>query len=357
MGSAELRQRLYRRGRAAIAILKRARVPLLAVLIAGCAVTPALASEDVPTQAPTVIPPTLQALQQKMALIHFNTARVSVRYVAGDFDPVVGGELAAGSAGSNRLITTTSTTLSYSPRALVSTSTLDGAFGKHKLHRKVTERLIGRSLYVDIPSLARSDGGRPWVRSEEQLIAKPESGGEGEPLTAVFGALSPALAAVPQPGASGTFAGLSEDLGAAQSVHEVASLTPLTIDGQPVTGFTASIPVASLLARQVSPEQLRRLLATAKPDEKTAVLEVFIAPSGLPVRTTVELGAGAEGVAVQEDVLALEVPVSVTPPPADRTITQAQLDRLESKRHPAHKTPRSARASCVGASQSGARRA
>ncbi len=318
-------------------MLKRARVPLWVALIAGCTVTPALASEGAPAPAPTpapvVIPPTLQALQQKMALIHFNTAHVSVRSVFGDFTPVISGELAAGDRGSNRLITTTSTTLSYSPRALTATSTLDGAFGKHAIHRQVTERLIGRSLYVDIPALARSDGGRPWVRSEEQLTAKPQDGGEGEPLTAAFSALTPALATVPQPGASGTFAGLGADFRAAQSIHQIASLTPLTIDGQPVSGFTASIPVASLLAPHVSPQQLRRLLASAKPDEKTAALELFIAPSGLPVRTAVELGAGAEGVAIQEDVLGLEVPLHVAPPPADRTITQARLDRRESKRH------------------------
>jgi hypothetical protein len=253
--------------------------------------------------------------------------------VLGDFDPVHGGELAAGAHDSNRLITTTSTALSYSPRALLSTSTLDSAIGKHTLHRKVTERVIGKRLYVDIPSLARSDGGRPWVRSEERLLAKPHGANEGEPLAAVFAALSPALAPTPQPGEHGTFIGLAEDLAAAQSVHEVASLTPLTVDGQPVTAFTAIIPVASLLARYASPERLKQLLASARPDEKTVALEVFIAPSGLPVRTT-----------VQEDVLGLEVPVLVMPPPADRTITQARLEKLESKRPSTHMRRRAARA-------------
>ncbi len=311
---------------------------LLLVALGASGVAPAALAADAPVAlsapaasapTPAVVPPALQALEQKLAQIHFNTARVSVRSVLGDFDPVVGGELAAGGHDSNRLITTTSTALSYSPRALVSTSTLDSAVGKHTLHRKVTERVIGKSLYVDIPSLARSDGGRPWVRSEEHLVAKSHGANEGEPLAAVFAALSPALAPTPQPGEHGTFVGLAEDLATAQSIHEVASLTPLTVDGQPVTGFTASIPIASLLARQVPPKQLKQLLAAARPDEKTVALEVFIAPSGVPVRTTVELGAGEEGVGVQEDVLALEVPVTVAPPPADLTITQARLDKLE----------------------------
>jgi hypothetical protein len=340
-----LRQSLHWGRGTAIAMPKRLRVWSLTALITAGAATPALAVEGPPTQAPTVIPPTLQALQQKMAEIHFNTARVSIRSVLGDFNPVVRGELATGGAGSNRLITTTSTALSYSPRALTSTSTLDEVLGKHKLHRKFTERLISRSLYFDIPTLARTDGGRPWVRSEEHSVAKPHDSGEDEPLAVVFAALSPALATVPQPGAHGTFAGLSEDLAAAQSVHEISSLTPLTVDGEPVSGFTASIPIASLLAHWGSPERLRRLLATAKPDEKTVALEVFIAPSGLPVRTTTEFGAGEEGIAIQEDVLGLDVPVVVTPPPAALTITQARLDRLESKCPPKRKTSRSVRPS------------
>jgi hypothetical protein len=328
-----------------MATLKRVQAPLLVVLIMGGAVTPALAAEGTLAPTPAVVPPALPPLEQKMAQLRFNTARVSVRSVLGNFDPVVGGELAAGGAGSNRLITTTSTALSYSPRAFASTSTLDGAFGKHMLHKKLRERLIGRSLYIDVPSLARSDGGRPWVRSEERFLAKPHDGGEGEPLAAVFAALSPALAPIPQPGDHGTFVGLSEELGAARSIHEVASLTPLMVDGQPVTGFTASIPVASLLVSRVSPKQLKQLLAAARPDEKTVALEVLIAPSGLPVRTTVELGAGEEGVAIQEDVLALEIPVLVVPPPADKTITQARLERLEGKCPPTRKRRRSARSS------------
>jgi hypothetical protein len=286
-------------------------------------------------------------LEQKLAQIRFNTARVSVRSVFGDFDPLVDGELAAGERDSNRLITTTNTALSYSPRAYDSTSTLDSAIGKHTLHRKVTERVIGTHLYVDVPSLAHSDGGRPWVRSEERFLTKSPGANEGEPLAAIFAALSPALVVPPEPGEHGTFADLSEELSFAQSIHEITSLTPLTVDGQPVSGFIASIPVASLLARRVSPKQLPQLLAAARPDEQTVTLEVFIATSGVPVRTTVELGAGEEGTAIQEDLLALEVPVVLTPPPAAKTITQARLDKLENKRGPARKRRRAARASAA----------
>jgi hypothetical protein len=323
-------------------------VPLLLALAAGGLAPVARADAGSPAPPPAPAPPALQALEQKMAQIRFNTARVSLRTVLGDFDPVAGGELAADGAVANRLITTTSALLSYSPRAFAATSTLDGAFGRRVLHREAKERLIGRSLYVDVPSLARSDGGRPWVRSEERRVAGADGGNEGEPLAAAFAALAPAVAIDPQPGESGNFVGLSEDLRAAQSIHEIASLTPLTVDGQPVSGFTASIPAASLLAHRVSPRQLRRLLATAKADEKIVALEVFIAPSGLPVRATLELGAGEEGVGIQEDVLGLEVPVVLAPPPADKTITQARLDRLKSRCPHACKRRRAAAAARCG---------
>jgi hypothetical protein len=327
--------------------MKRICLLFPVLLAAGSLACTAFAAEGAPAPAPTptVAPPALQALEQKMAQISFNTARISVRSVLGKVNPVVDGELAADGTDSGRLITTTSTTLSYSPRAALATSTLDAAVGRRSLHRKLSERLIGRALYLYAPSLARSDGGRPWVRSEERIAAKPHGAGEGEPLAAVLAALNPAAATVPQPGERGTFVGLSEDLAAAASVREIASPTPLTVDGQSVTGFTATVPIASLLARHVSPKLLRRLLATAKPDVRTVTLEVFIASSGLPVRTTVEFAAGregaaGEGVGVQEDVFALEVPVRVTPPPADRTIGEARLTALERRHRRAKRKPK-----------------
>jgi hypothetical protein len=61
-------------------------------------------------------------------------------------------------------------------------------------------------------------------------------------------------------------------------------------------------------------------------------LELFIASSGLPVRTISVLGGRSEDIGVEEDILALEIPVHVHAPPARETIAEAQLSRLEHKR-------------------------
>ena len=122
-------------------------------------------------------------------------------------------------------------------------------------------------------------------------------------------------------GPAGPFAGLAHELDDVQAVQEVG---PATVDGQQVTEFTASLPVSKLL----SPRQ-RRLPANRLPPTASIELELFIAPDGLPVRTTSLWSIQEESIAIQGDILALEVPVVVHAPPTRKTITQAQLRKLE----------------------------
>lgn len=72
--------------------------------------------------------------------------------------------------------------------------------------------------------------------------------------------------------------------------------------------------------------------AAKKLGEAPVELELFIAPSGLPVRTITVLGSRSEGIGAEEDIRALEIPVVVRAPPARQTIGQAQLRKLERKR-------------------------
>ena len=147
----------------------------------------------------------------------------------------------------------------------------------------------------------------------------PKANSDSEKLSAVFDSLSPTFAGrVGSP--AGLFSKLIEELGEAQSIQEVG---PATVDAQQVTEFTASISLAKLL----SPKQL----ASVKLSETTVELELFIAPSGLPVRTISVLGGRSEGIGFEEDILALEIPVVVHAPPARETIGEAQLSRLEKK--------------------------
>jgi hypothetical protein len=69
--------------------------------------------------------------------------------------------------------------------------------------------------------------------------------------------------------------------------------------------------------------------ATQKLSEAPMELELFIAPSGIPVRTTVVIGKRSEGIGAEQDILAVGIPVVVHAPPADETIGQTQLRRLE----------------------------
>jgi hypothetical protein len=59
---------------------------------------------------------------------------------------------------------------------------------------------------------------------------------------------------------------------------------------------------------------------------------VFFAPNGLPVRVRLTLAAEGTTIAIRVDTLAINVPVNVVAPPADKTIGEAQLKRLERRR-------------------------
>jgi hypothetical protein len=304
-------------------------------------------------QAPAVVPPSLQSLEQKMAQIRFNTARVAIRFGLGDLGPAVSGaELGTGATGLDSFLTSVTVAVRRSPPESISTSRSDGLklSAGHTLGGNTsTERMIGKTIYTYKPSVASYDGGRPWVRSKAKPA--PEPGSDSAKLSAVFGSLSPTFAGSAGSPA-GLFSKLIEELGEAQSIQEVG---PATVDAQQVTEFTASISLAKLL----SPKQLEGITksnsslgellspigspkqreeakqhneeAAKKLSETTVELELFIAPSGLPVRTISVLGGRSEGIGVEEDILALEIPVVVHAPPARETIGEAQLDKLEKK--------------------------
>lgn len=305
-------------------------------------------------QAPAVVPPNLQSLEQKMAQIRFNTARVAIRFGLGDLGPAVSGaELGTGATGLDSFLTSVTVAVRRSPPESISTSRSDGLklSAGHTLGGSAsTERMIGKTIYTYKPSVASYDGGRPWVRSKAKPAPKP--GSDNAKLSAVIDSLSPTFAGGGTGGTSGLFSKLIEELGEAQSIQEVG---PATVDAQQVTEFTASISLAKLLSPMQlegitksngslgellspigSPKQREEAKqhneeAAKKLSETTVDLELFIAPSGLPVRTISVLGGRSEGIGVEEDILALEIPVVVHAPPARETINEAQLSRLEKK--------------------------
>lgn len=325
-------------------------VGFTAVVVIGMPAVPAPAV----AQASVTVPPSLPALEQKMAQVRFNTARVSVRFAFGELGTAgSGAELGSGTTGLGSFLTSATVAVRLSPPASVSTTRTEGLklSSGHTLGGSTSaERTIGKTIYTYKPSVASYDGGRPWVRSKVEPAPKPS--GDSAKFAAVIDSLSPTFAGGTTGVSAGLFSKLIEELGEAQSVQEVG---PAAVDGQQVTEFTASVPLARLL----SPAQLEAITKTSsslgellsptgspkqqeaaktrseeaakKLSEASVELELFIAPSGIPVRTVSVLGGRNEGIGVEEDILALDIPVVVHAPPARETIGEAQLRKLERK--------------------------
>jgi hypothetical protein len=282
---------------------------LCAGLIAQVGLSPAAANAAV---AP---PPDLAALEQQMAQLHVNTSSISFQE-----------EFSFGGLGGSgipfSLIIAGKGELSDSPPE---GQAVAGIFGL----AAAQTRVIGNTVYTYERAAARIDGGRPWVRKQ----AKGQATG-----------VDPAnMLGSDKPGLQGTFSGLIEQLDDALAIVESG---PVTVESQRAIEFDATLdpkpflekleaakpkrpkrPFGSLLE---GPEASRR---PAKPPKPLALgLEVFIAPNGLPVRERYTFSDEGITVAVRVDTLAVNIPVSVTPPPASQTIDEAALQRIERRR-------------------------
>lgn len=194
-------------------------------------------------------------------------------------------------------------------------------------------RVIGETAYVRrlTPSdLGGVASGRTWTREAGGELARSTgvdpfslggsfvgsvSGSEGGGETAASG----------EAPAASSFAGLSKALATATSITDVG---PELVDGAQATEFAATLEPATLLAK-LSAQQEAELRKLGGKGRVTAVLDVFFAPNGLPVRTSWSVAFGVERIAASVDVLATEVPVEVQAPPADKTIAASRLKQLE----------------------------
>jgi len=284
--------------------------------IAVLALAAALLCAATPARAAAPLPPDLVALEQQMAQLQANSERFSFQEeFALPLLPNVPLILFASGGGEAS---------DSPPQVAVTTSVLG-------LTEEQT-RVIGETTYHYKHQAAEIDGGRPWVRSrraakKEAQVLDPGSVLEND-----------------QAGKQGTFSKLIEELNGALAIEESG---PATVDDQRVIEFDATLDPAPFLAqiRAQSREPrhpLSRPLETspvggpkapAKPvPPPTLELEVFIAPSGLPVRVRVTFADEGATIALRVDTLAINIPVHVTPPPARQTIDEAQLKKLERRR-------------------------
>jgi hypothetical protein len=289
---------------------------LVAATVAPSARASASAAPSPVTPMPAAVPPDLQALEQKMLALKPTSERFSASISIAE-NPKVKGPI----GGFNHIF-------GHASSVLVPLITLAGevslgppteaSFTASFLGIAISGRLIGSTLYTDEPFVSRLDGGRPWVEERNTSLARAlgsqpngPAGPAGEPGTG--------------------FAALAKLIAQAQSIAE---LGPANVDGQPVTRFKLAVPIASLQ----KPAHSRRAHARARREHKLFApllrVELFLAETGLPVRTSlVIVGRHDKGELIeQSDITAIEVPVIVQAPPAAETIEAAQLHRLLRRR-------------------------
>lgn len=278
------------------------------------------------------VPASLQALEQKMTQIHFNTARIGERFALGQLgSPAGGSELASNVNSSSGFVVAVTGVLSVSPPMAEFTGRVEGlgSLGK-TLHLDQTsrEREIGGKSYTYEPSVKSYDGGRTWILHTRKPAKKQKREQCESGFSAVTDALGSALGGGKYGSSGGLFSRLAEDINGAISVQEAGAAT---IYAQQTTEFTALLSLEKLLVGSVSSKQLEQLKRTKGFGSETVELEVFITASGLPVRATLIVGGRTEGVGIEQDIQALEVPVAVHAPPAALTIGEARLNRLRAR--------------------------
>jgi hypothetical protein len=270
------------------------------------------AQPTAPAAAPAPVPADLQALEAKMLALHPNSVQFSLTLSAS-----ASGAAAEGPFGSFKGIF---------GQASAAAAPLLEAYGEvmkapeqaslraSVVGLVVQERLVGGTEYTKEPFLAKLDGGRPWVEKRHQTLKSTFSEGS-----------------VPAAGEDPTsFAGTPKLIARARVIREQA---PALVDGQTTSAFTLSIDL--IRGRKLSARARRALL---KHFDRLATLELFIAPNGVPVRTTLRVRVRSSHrraqLIVQVDVPAIEVAFTVSPPPAAETISEAALNRLmASQRH------------------------
>ncbi|MCL2770212.1 MAG: hypothetical protein FWD42_08925 [Solirubrobacterales bacterium] len=269
----------------------RVAVAASAGVVAMAGVGAAVAAQG--AQAAT-LPPTLQALEQKMTQLQVSTEAFTTQYQFGV--PLSGKSHAAFSYG-------------FTGEAQLG-SELKANLTLHAGPRTSQERLFGETLYVLEPWIARYKHGRQWVRIPKEPLSQVIGFNPTETTSAGKGG-----------GPLGTFAKL---LGIVNNSQSVTDTGPATVDNQATTGFLVHFDPKELLG-VFTEEQLNDLQFIGKPSVE---LEVFIAANGLPVHTVLKLEVSGIAATASVDITGINAPVAVTMPSANQTISKAARHKL-----------------------------
>ncbi len=184
-------------------------------------------------------------------------------------------------------------------------------FGSH-----LRLRIVGKRHFLFSWALGRRDGGRPWIELGHGML--------GKLLGATGGSSGPKPV-------TKSFTSLLALLNGAGNLHALGSST---IDGQTVMGFEGEPSSSSLssggageLTGFASARSRTRPKRKAKLKER-AVLSLFFAANGLPVRTSLVATSGSSSFTVTLDLPAANFPDAIPAPPASHVITEARLKKL-----------------------------
>jgi hypothetical protein len=169
---------------------------------------------------------------------------------------------------------------------------------------------IGSTSYLYEGS-GRARSRHSWIRfhgvgSAEAIPSLPFRGGGSMEVNA---------------GGSGSYAGLINLL--ATTTGPVSVAGPVNVDGQQTTEFTAAVDQFRLI-KGISATELAAIRAHPS---ATQTLEVFITEAGVPIRVVSITGVGATAIPQTTDILAINAPVTIKPPPARETISASRLSR------------------------------
>jgi hypothetical protein len=163
---------------------------------------------------------------------------------------------------------------------------------------------IGSTEYTYSREIARKHPHRAWIVSQKGVQ---------------FSALFPYAATLDEVsrGGEGSYARLFNLL--ATAVGPVRVLGPISVDGQSTTEFSAEIEPLRLI-QGLTVEDVQNL----KKHPVSTELELFLSEAGFPLRVTVMQDAQYVHSTETTDITAVEVPLSVSPPPARETIGVAE---------------------------------
>jgi hypothetical protein len=172
-------------------------------------------------------------------------------------------------------------------------------------------RFIGDTGYVYLAQLAAEDNGRPWM----SMTLSQAGAAIGVNLQQLFSQvedLNP-----------------SRNLKVLAAANDFKQLGRTTIDGQQAYGYQGSFSAAHLPSTFSKSLTQQLLGVLARVGATREISTSYVTPAGRAVRTVTVLVTKSHGDIVNvQDLRGVNVPVSVTPPPASKTISYDKLKAL-----------------------------